>query len=207
MILCCECNASITNISSSRRYTGCVHDDASYGCLLLLVHSSSSRKDSQPKPANIDPNPNTNPGVLDGWEALHAFLDAENSKEKFEEGKNGWKEGQDGSCSRNTQTKKSTHLPQGRPPTCQILKILHHWHLQQKSTPEKGISASKDAEGHDPEDDNTEDADPEEIACAFTTTPGQQLVSTTTVEGQTRVYLSVHISSDLQSSRLFFPHL
>lgn len=74
-----------------------------------------------------------------------------------------------------------------------------------KSTPEKKISASKDADGHDPEGG---DADPEEIATALSRpTPGQQLVSATAMEGQTRVYLSLHISSDLQSSRLFFPHL
>ena len=74
-----------------------------------------------------------------------------------------------------------------------------------KSTPEKKISASKDADGHDPEGG---DADPEEIATALSRpTPGQQLVSTTAVEGQTWVCLSLHISSDLQSYRLFFPHL
>lgn len=31
-ILCCRCSASITNVYSSRRYIGCVYDDAFHSC-------------------------------------------------------------------------------------------------------------------------------------------------------------------------------
>jgi UV DNA damage endonuclease len=48
-----------------------------------LVQRSSRRKPSQPKPAHIDANPQTNHDVLDGQEALRASPDAEGDSEKF----------------------------------------------------------------------------------------------------------------------------
>ena len=52
-----------------------------------LIQKSSSRKPSQPKPADIDANPQTNHAVIDGQGALRASPDAEGDNEKFREDK------------------------------------------------------------------------------------------------------------------------
>ena len=91
------------------------------------VHSPNSRKYSQPEPANVDPNPDTNPGVLDGQEAPRASPDAENSKEKFEEEKIVGKKG------KTVAAPATSKLKVNGPPlgSSSLSDLSDHWHLQQ----------------------------------------------------------------------------
>jgi len=131
------------------------------------VRSPNSRKYSQPEPANVDPNPDTNPGVLDGQEAPRASPDAENSKEKFEEEKIVGKKG------KTVAAPATSKLKVNGPPlgSSSLSDLSDHWHLQQNLHLPKKISTSKDAEGYGSEGDDAEDADSEEIATALSRAP------------------------------------
>ena len=65
--------STTTNIPLKSEYAGAVQ--------------KASRRQSQPKPAKIDANPDTNSKVLDGQEALRASPDAHSESEKFREDK------------------------------------------------------------------------------------------------------------------------
>ena len=134
------------------------------------VRRASTRTKSQPSPANIDSNPDTNPRVVDGQEALRASPDADETGEKFEAEKVTAK-----------KTKKAaapaTPKPKAAPPSESPLSDVSDVEEapskapSTKPTPLKKQVASKAAEIIDPEADEEEDADPEEISAALSRPP------------------------------------
>ncbi len=140
------------------------------------IRRASTRKISQPEPADIDTNPDTNPRVEDAQEALRASPDADEPGEKFEAEKVTSKK------PRKTAAKKSATptMPKPKakaPPSDSSLSDLsdveepNSLAPSTNTTPAAKKTTAKPAEIRDPEADEEEDADPEEISAALSRPP------------------------------------
>jgi UV DNA damage endonuclease len=134
------------------------------------VRRASSRKSSQPKPANIDSNPDTNPRVVDGQRALRAWPDAETRTDNVEVEKVTTKKGK--------KATPATPKPKAKAPLSESsLSDLSDVQEPPSLAPSTGLTpaekkaTSKAADLHDPEADDGEDADPEEISVALSRPP------------------------------------
>lgn len=142
----------------------------------IPLRRTSTRKSSQPKPAKIDTNPDTNPRVVDAQEALRASPDADEPGEKFEA------EEVTGKTAKKTTARKAATpaIPQAKvkaPASESSLSDLSDIEEATSRTPlAKSASVAKKAiprpaEVLDPEADEEEDADPEEISAALSRPP------------------------------------
>lgn len=133
------------------------------------IRRASTRKGSQPKPAKIDTNPDTNPRVIDAQEALRASPDADEPDEKFEAEE-----------VTSNKPKKTTTTPKPKvqaPSSESSLSDLSDIDGSVSNIPSTKIKSttkkatSKQTEVQDPEADEEEDADPEEITAALARPP------------------------------------
>jgi UV DNA damage endonuclease len=135
----------------------------------LLIQKASRRKHSQPKPAHIDANPNTNHNVLDGQEALRASPDAEGDNEKFREDKLIEKSRTKEDEAKPTTPKPVTSKGSSDSSLPELSDILESPIRQSKS---RQTEAKAPISFLDPEADAEDlDADPVEISAALSRPP------------------------------------
>lgn len=133
------------------------------------VQQASRRRPTQPKPATIDANPDTNRNVLDGQEALRASPDAEGDGEKFREDKI-----QNNRAKKVAKTIVATAKPTNNKESSdsslsELSDILKSPSTQSKK---KTTMANVAASFLDPEADAEDlDVDPEELSTALSRPP------------------------------------
>ena len=134
------------------------------------IRRTSTRVASQPKPAKVDPNPNTNPKVVDGQEALRASPDAEDLRDEgYERSEVVPKRAK--KSSGTTMPKPKAKVSPSESSLSDLSDVESRVDSQQKPSVNLKKTAPKEEQPADPEADVDEDADPEEIAEALSRPP------------------------------------
>jgi UV DNA damage endonuclease len=131
------------------------------------VRQPSTRTPSQPKPANIDSNPDTNLRVVDGQEALCASPDAVGNTEHFEVETVSAKKGKKQAAPATPKQKEKAPPRESSLSDLSDVEEPPSFAPSTRSTPAKKNATSKAAEIHDPEADDEDYADPEDISAAL----------------------------------------
>ena len=130
------------------------------------------RRRSQPAPAHIDPNPDTNSVIKDGQEALRSSPDAEAREPQQQSKKARTKKGGAPATPKAAIQNESDDSPLSSPPDDDEASLKGPASVKGKTTIQKPAAAKQDAgdEG-DPEADEEVDADEEEVQQALSRPP------------------------------------
>ena len=135
-----------------------------------VVQAATRRNSTQPRPATIDANPDTNRKVLDGQEALRASPDAEGDSEKFREDKvQNKKAKKEAKPTAAAATPTTTNKISSDSSLSELSDVLESPIAQPKN---RTTTANVAASFLDPEADVEDlNADPEELSAALSRPP------------------------------------